>query len=50
LTSNQKLLKLTIESFLKENSKGQKSSTNFGRLVDKKLKINYNKNINTIKI
>jgi len=29
LTPNQKLLKLTIEGSLKENSKGRKTSTGF---------------------
>jgi len=34
LTSNQELLKLTIEDSLKENLKGQKPSTDLGRPVD----------------
>ena len=35
-------VKLTIEDSLKEHSKGQKQSTDFGRSVDKKLAINSN--------
>jgi len=42
LTPNQKLLKLTIEGSLKENSKGRKPSTDLGRAVDGKLTINSN--------
>jgi hypothetical protein len=42
LTSNQKLLKLTIEGSLKENSKGQKPSTDLGQPFDEKLIINSN--------
>jgi len=42
LTPNQKLLKLTIEDSLKENSKSRESSTDLGRAVDGKLTINSN--------
>ena len=37
LTPNQKLLKLTIEDSLKENSKGQRRSTDLGRKLMEKL-------------
>jgi len=40
LTANQKLLKLTLEDSLKEDSKGQKLSTDLGWPVDRKLTIN----------
>jgi hypothetical protein len=39
LTPNQKLLKLTIEDYLKENPKGRKSSTDLDRQLMRKLKI-----------
>jgi len=42
LTPNQKLLKLTIEDSLKENSKCRESSTDLDRPVNGKLTINSN--------
>jgi len=42
LTPNYKLLKLTIEDSLKENSKTQKTSTDLVQAVDGKLTINSN--------
>jgi hypothetical protein len=42
LTPNHKLLKLTVEGSLKENSKDKKISTELDRPVDKKLTINSN--------
>ena len=41
LTPNQKLLKLTLEDSLKENSKGRESSTDLGRQLVKKLLLIY---------
>jgi len=37
LTPNQRLLKLTIEGSLKENSKGRKTSTDLAQPVDGKI-------------